>query len=412
MEENFIEKCRNGISYIYSKNMQKHMFLSEEIYNYIKFKKENKLTDEEFLNIFKKQSDRIYMRKVLDIVNKLNYFCEVENTEYELTSAYFLLTKMCNLKCKHCSSSCSLDEKEFISFEQAKNIVDNLLILGIKNIVISGGEPLLCTFFYEIVEYIKNKSERINLTLSTNGVLINDSNIDFIIENFDNIDISIDGYNEETCSKIRGKGVFERVIGAIINIKSRNFNNIRISTIASLNEELYEYKFKHFAKSIDVDYIIRSFNPIGRGAKNAFDIQGIDSIIPYTIPKMYENQGVNKDKKISSKYCSAFRSVLFVDYYGDVYPCQSLIYEYFKIGNIAEPIKIGTFNEKFKISYEKFKKIEYCGTSNCAYCDLNIFCWTCPAEYYRLNDNGKINEWCGLMKNNLNNIIWFNEKRK
>ena len=49
----------------------------------------------------------------------------------------------------------------------------------------------------------------------TNGTLFNSQNITPIIEKVNNIDISLDGADEESCSVIRGKGVFDRVVNNI-----------------------------------------------------------------------------------------------------------------------------------------------------------------------------------------------------
>ncbi|WP_330653158.1 radical SAM protein, partial [Clostridioides difficile] len=70
--------------------------------------------------------------------------------------------------------------------------------------------------FFEIIKYIKQKLPDTKLILSTNGTLIDEHNVDFIITNFEKIDISIDGVDENTCSETRGKGVFHKVISSEI----------------------------------------------------------------------------------------------------------------------------------------------------------------------------------------------------
>ena len=65
----------------------------------------------------------------------------------------------------------------------------------------------------------------------SNGLLISNKNVDEIIRIFDAIDLSLDGYDEESCSKIRGKGVFTKVISVVNLLIEKGFksNNISLS---------------------------------------------------------------------------------------------------------------------------------------------------------------------------------------
>lgn len=47
------------------------------------------------------------------------------------------------------------------------------------------------------------------ITLSTNGLLIDKENIETLKKCVDYFEISLDGVDESSCSKIRGEGVFE-----------------------------------------------------------------------------------------------------------------------------------------------------------------------------------------------------------
>jgi len=53
------------------------------------------------------------------------------------------------------------------------------------------------------------------LTLSTNGTLINSDNVVSIGKYIDQVDISMDGFNEETVALVRGKGVFSKIMNSI-----------------------------------------------------------------------------------------------------------------------------------------------------------------------------------------------------
>lgn len=53
----------------------------------------------------------------------------------------------------------------------------------------------------------------------------------FISDNFYAVEISLDGYDEETCSEIRGKDVFNKVMKAIGYLKDNGCDKISISMV-------------------------------------------------------------------------------------------------------------------------------------------------------------------------------------
>ena len=129
------------------------------------------------------------------------------------------ITNVCNFKCKHCySSATSIKDKEELTFEQIKTVVDDLAEIKVPVILLSGGEPLMRENIFEIIEYIKFKG--INVSISTNGSLITkgiakklkDSGIGYV-------GISLDG-TSKTNDVFRGvNGAYDSIIKAIKNCK-------------------------------------------------------------------------------------------------------------------------------------------------------------------------------------------------
>ncbi len=83
---------------------------------------------------------------------------------------------------------------------------------------------------FEILSYTKEKFKG-KIRLSTNATLIKENQVDEIIDGLYAMEISLDGYDELSCSKVRGKGVFTKVINLIKYIKSKGFNNIGLSMV-------------------------------------------------------------------------------------------------------------------------------------------------------------------------------------
>ncbi|MFN7066061.1 MAG: radical SAM protein [Aquificaceae bacterium] len=122
------------------------------------------------------------------------------------------LTNICNLYCKHCYSSANQQRSEELSQEEALKVLRKLPYIGVKFVILSGGEPLLREDIFTIAKALKE--EGIRTYLSTNGLLVKDF-IREIKEHFDYIGISIDG-EPEVHDRFRGKrGAFEESLKAI-----------------------------------------------------------------------------------------------------------------------------------------------------------------------------------------------------
>lgn len=84
-----------------------------------------------------------------------------------LWSVFMELTYKCNLRCIHCYNPAFRGEQE-ISFEKAKEVIDDAVELGCFELTVSGGECTLDSDFIKIIEYARQK--RLNVHIFTNGL--------------------------------------------------------------------------------------------------------------------------------------------------------------------------------------------------------------------------------------------------
>lgn len=129
-----------------------------------------------------------------------------------------LLTNRCNLKCKMCDirKNPTTPEEE-LSFDEIKNIVDDIADWGVRTVTLSGGEPFLRKDFFKIANYTMSKVQ--HTAVNTNLTLI-DENIAEKICNLPHhrfhLEISLDGATPETHDNIRGTaGTFDNIIKGI-----------------------------------------------------------------------------------------------------------------------------------------------------------------------------------------------------
>jgi heme d1 biosynthesis radical SAM protein NirJ len=125
------------------------------------------------------------------------------------------LVRRCNLACKHCYSiSADTDFPGELRTEEIFNVMDDLKAFRVPVLILSGGEPLLRPDIFTIAQHAKDKG--FYVALSSNGTLIDQSNIDRIAEiGFDYVGVSLDGIGDTHDRFRRQAGAFAASIHGI-----------------------------------------------------------------------------------------------------------------------------------------------------------------------------------------------------
>lgn len=110
--------------------------------------------------------------------------------------------------------------------QRVTEILQKIIKWQPDKITITGGEPLLRNDLLEHLKFLREAFEGI-IILATNGTLIHKGNVSDIIQYIDRIDISVDGVDEESSRKIRGRGVFAKVLKSVELLKLNGFDSFR-----------------------------------------------------------------------------------------------------------------------------------------------------------------------------------------
>jgi sulfatase maturation enzyme AslB (radical SAM superfamily) len=160
----------------------------------------------------------------------------------KLENMWFQLSNIsCNLKCRHCYLGCAPNNKKksFLQIEKVKKYLEENPDQELKAIYLTGGEPLVHPDFNNIVRLCLKKT---NVTVLTNGTLINDKKARFLRQIEDSFDhelifrVSMDHFTEGRNDDLRGKGSFKKAIAGIVNLMKNGFNPI-ISCVNTKNED-------------------------------------------------------------------------------------------------------------------------------------------------------------------------------
>ena len=87
-------------------------------------------------------------------------------------SIHIMPTSRCNLKCVMCSVANR--PKEDLDFDLIVDVINKLHEIGLKSIVFSGGgEPLLYQRFNQVLAFLNDYYNDIDIGIITNGILLN-----------------------------------------------------------------------------------------------------------------------------------------------------------------------------------------------------------------------------------------------
>jgi len=234
--------------------------------------------------------------------------------------AIWNFTNRCNLACHHCYSYADPNQEDFLSTEFIIGSIDELVKSGIKFVIFSGGEPLIRRDIFDIADAMQKAG--IVTYLSTNGLYIDEKNVDKIIKRFNYIGISIDGI-EEVHDHFRGlKGAYQRSLDAIALIQKHGGNAGIRFTITNETKESF-YAIFDLAEKIGVDKIyISHLVYSGRGLDNLkIDISKEErrEFVEFIIDKAFEYIKEGRDIDIVTGNME-MDAIVFLQKFAAIYP--------------------------------------------------------------------------------------------
>ena len=129
--------------------------------------------------------------------------------------AIFIRFKGCNLDCIYCDTkwaNLQNEEYEELTKEEIYNFIKNV---GVKNVTITGGEPLLREGLDVFLKMIFDYKNDIDLALTTNGFLLPKVAKKLKDAGLKRINISLDTLDHATAAKMAQKDVLETVLEGI-----------------------------------------------------------------------------------------------------------------------------------------------------------------------------------------------------
>ena len=323
----------------------------------------------------------------------------------------------CNLRCAYCFASQGdfHGERMVMDLETGKKALDFLLENSgsRRNLEVDffGGEPMMnFDVVKELVAYGREREKaygkHFRFTMTTNGILLDDENIEYLNREMANVVLSIDGrkgINDAMRPTVNKKGSFDTIVPKFQKL------------IASRGDKDYYIRGTFTNHNLDFSKDVMLFHDLGF-EKTSMEPVVTDPNEEYAIREEHLDQILKEYEKLSEEYlrirkddpdflffhymidlsggpcaykksigCGAGSEYVAVTPTGDIYPCHQFVGEEdFLLGNVGD----GIVNKDLQ---DHFHKADVFHKKACGDCWAKYFCsGGCHANAY--HNNGDIYE--------------------
>lgn len=209
----------------------------------------------------------------------------LENIDVSLNKLTLLITKRCNLWCRTCDYRATRNKYSEINLDQITQLISDAHELGLKQLVLTGGEPMLRKEIYDILDYAS--SLNVHNTVISNGTLIGEAEVDKLLKSgLNDISISLDCF-QEINDQIRGEGSYQKALDALKSFCKYRDSMGSITVGITISKANYRYIFD-FCRFLFEEIGVKSitFNPFNKymlhPAKHRLigDFEITDDLIP------------------------------------------------------------------------------------------------------------------------------------
>jgi len=199
-----------------------------------------------------------------------------------------------------------IDRKEMLTFEEILKAAGILSEMGIRKIRITGGEPLVRDGIIDLIKQIKKIEKITDISITTNGILLNKYLDDLYKMPVQGINISLDTLDRQKYKEITRGGEINQVLSAISNSINIGIKSVKVNVV--ITGLLDEKDIKGFLdmtldKPVHVRFIEMMQPAGGDGRPEAIEcssISGINSLEFNNLRPVSPSQGFNSVDNIFS----------------------------------------------------------------------------------------------------------------
>src|ERR1700682_4043100 len=151
-----------------------------------------------------------------------------------LRSLRVSVTDRCNLRCNYCMPQEEyvwLPRQELLTFEEIARLVDVFTSLGVEDVRLTGGEPLLRCDLAGLVRMLAGNPHVRDLALTTNGVLFPEQAEGLRAAGLHRVTLSLDTLRPERFLALTGRDTHAQVLTGIAAARRAGFAKLKLDTV-------------------------------------------------------------------------------------------------------------------------------------------------------------------------------------
>ena len=148
------------------------------------------------------------------------------------------ITDRCNLHCNYCRPKEGISligHDDILRYEEIISIVSLAVKMGLIKVRVTGGEPLVRRGFIDFLAALRNIKGLQDISLTTNGILLEEFAEEIFNTGIHRINISLDSLDHAKYSYITNGGNLNNVLRGIAKAEEVGFSPIKINTVAIKN---------------------------------------------------------------------------------------------------------------------------------------------------------------------------------
>jgi len=159
-----------------------------------------------------------------------------------LSSLRVSVTDRCNLRCNYCMPQEEyvwLPRQELLTFEEIARMVEVFTSLGVTDVRLTGGEPLLRRDLPQLVRMLAGNARILDLAMTTNGVLFAEQGEALRAAGLHRVTLSLDTLRPERFAALTGRDTHSQVLAGIAAAHQLGFPKLKLDTVVlrGVNED-------------------------------------------------------------------------------------------------------------------------------------------------------------------------------
>ena len=212
------------------------------------------------------------------------------------------ITDLCNLRCIYCMPEEGVEKmshEKILSYEDIIYFVKIFSERDLKKLRLTGGEPLVRPKLEYLVKELKKIESIEELTMTTNGILLEDKAKNLKKAGLDRVNISLDTLDRGKFKKITRRDRLEDVLRGLKAAVKHELKPIKINTVVMKDFNTDEiFDFVDFAIKNGFEWRFIEFMPLG-GVKIVQEDYFISNkIIKEKIEEKYDLEKISKPNSL------------------------------------------------------------------------------------------------------------------